>query len=214
MLLSIESNNIAFGMPYLSRNAQKLHSSAFTGDERADLAMIVEQTLQGLNIAVAVGLVGTSHQQGKVPLLGIIASKVRMDAPRDLAKESLEAWRRVELFGLARLAECGIMGLLRLLPCLLGSATGGVRVIEVNLALCNARFKVIKLSVKDANLAKITPFKGLELGPELSKLRFALRKPGTNAGKLLALLEKVNVVRGWLKDDLRWHAASCKRGNF
>jgi hypothetical protein len=42
----------------------------------------------------------------------------------------------------------------------------------------------------------------------LGKLGFAFREPRANGGKLLALVEQVEIVRGLLEDDFGWHAAS------
>jgi hypothetical protein len=38
------------------------------------------------------------------------------------------------------------------------------------------------------------------LGAELGKLRFAFREPRANGGKLLALVEEVEIVRGLLEE--------------
>jgi hypothetical protein len=143
-------------------------------------------------------------------LLSVVAREVGMDALGDLAKKSLEAGRWVKLFGFAGIAECNIMGLLRLLAGFLGSAAGGVGVVEVDFALGDARFDVVKLSVENADLAEITAFEGLELGADLGKLRFTLGEFAANGGKVLALVEESDVVRGWLEDDCGWHAASRK----
>jgi hypothetical protein len=119
--LGIESRDVAFGVLYLTRDAEKLCGSAFARDRGVDLAMIVKQTLQALGVAAAVGLIGACHQQGEVFLLCVIASEVGVNALSDIAEESFEAGRWIELFGLVRLAECGIMSLLRALTRLPGS---------------------------------------------------------------------------------------------
>ena len=212
VLLCVERGDVALGVADLAANAKHLGCGAFPGDEGVDLAVIVEHALQGFGIAMAVGLIGASHQQGEVPLLGVVASEIRMDALGDIPKESLETGRRVELFSLAGLSECGLVSLLRTLTSLLSAAAGGVGVVESHFALGDARFKLIKFSVEDADLAKITAFKGLELGAELGKLRFALGKRGADSGKLLAFVEESGGVRGLLEDDFGWHAAS-RRGS-
>jgi hypothetical protein len=206
----IERSDITFSVLYLARDAEKLSSSAFARNGRVDLAMIVKQTLQRFGIAAAVGPIGASHQQREVLLLGIVAREVRVYALGDIAKERLEAGRRIELFGFASLAERGIMGLLRALAGLLGTAARRVRVVQVDLALSNTSFQVIELGIQDANLAKITAFKSLKLSADLRKLRLALSERRANGGKSLALVEQRSVVRGLLEDDFGWHAASLK----
>ena len=146
-------------------------------------------------------------------MLSVVARKVGVDALGDVAEESLEAGRWVELFGFAGLAECGIMGLLRTLAGFLGSTAGGVGVVEVDFALGDARFEVVEFGVEDADLAKVTAFEGLELGADLGKLRFALGERSANGDKLLALVEEGCVVRGLLEDDFGWHTA-FREGKF
>ena len=204
--LCIEYGDVPLCMPDLAPNAQKLGRSVLACNESVDLAMIVKETLQGFRVAAVVGLIGASHQQGEMLLLGLVAREVGVDALGDLAKEGLEAGRWIELFGFMSIAKCSIMSLLRALAGILGSAARGVGVVEVNFTLGNARFEFVELSVKHADLAEITPFKGPELGAELGKLRFALRKSRANCNKLLALVEEVDIVRGLLKDDFGWHA--------
>jgi hypothetical protein len=208
VLLSIEPGDVPLGVTNLARNTEKLSGDALACDGGVDLAVIVQETLEGFRVAAVVGLIGAGHQQGKVLLLGCVAREVGVDAPGDLAKESLEAGRWVELFGFTGIAECGIMGLLRALAGILSAAAGGVGVVEVHFALGDARFKIVELSVKEADLAEVTPFKGLELGAELGKLRFAFREPSTNSSKLLALVEEFEIVGSLLEDDFGWHAAS------
>jgi len=170
--------------------------------------VIVKETLQGVRVTVVVGLIGAGHQQGEVLLLSRVAREVGVDALCDLAKERFKAGRWIELFGLVGIAKCGIMRLPRALARILSPVAGGVGVVEVNFAFGDARFEIIEFSVKDADLAEVTSFKGLELGAELGKLRFAFREPRANGGKLLALVEEVEIVRGSLEDDFGWHAAS------
>ncbi|WP_433983956.1 hypothetical protein RBB78_00665 [Tunturiibacter empetritectus] len=143
-------------------------------------------------------------------LLRVVAREVGMDALGDVAEESLKAGRWVELFGFTSITECGIVGLLRALAGLLGSATGGVGVVEIDLALGDARFEVVEFGVENADLAEVTTFKGLELGSDLSKLGFALGKHRADSSKLLALVEERGVVRSLLEDDFGWHTASRK----
>ncbi len=130
MPLGIEGGDVALGVLDLARDAENLGGGIFPGDRGVDFTVIVEETLQGFDVAATVGLIGAGHQQGKVFLLGIVAREVGMDALGDVAEEGLETRRWVELFGFAGLAECGIMGFLRSLASFVGSATGGVRVVE------------------------------------------------------------------------------------
>jgi hypothetical protein len=199
--LRIQSSHVALGVAYLARNAQKLGGRALTGDGGMDLTVIVQQTLQGFRVSTVVGLIGAGHQQGEVPLFGRIAREVGMHALGDLSKEGLETGRRIELFGRAGIAERSVMGLLCAQAGFRGPAASGVGVVEVDFAFGDARFEIVELGVKHADLAEITPFKGLELGAELGKLRFAFRKRRANRSKLLALVEQVEVVRGSLEDD-------------
>src|SRR5271168_702450 len=145
--LGLDGGNVALGVEDLARDAEKLVGGAFAEDGGVDLAVIVQQTLQSLGVATAVGLIGASHQQGEVLLLGVIAREVGVNAFGDVAEEGLEAGRWVELFGFVGLAECGIMGLLRALAGLLGSAAGGVGVVEVDFALGDARFEVVERGI-------------------------------------------------------------------
>jgi hypothetical protein len=208
--LGIEGSDVALSVLDLPRDAVKLRGSAFPGDGGIDLAVIVKQTLQGFDVATAVGLVGAGHQQRKVLLLGLIPCEVGVNTLRDIAKESFETRRRVELFGLASIAECGIMGLLRPLAGLLGAAACGVGVVEVYLTLRDPSLKRIQLSVENADLTEITAFKGLELEANLGKLGFALGKLRPNGSKLLALVEQRNGVRALLENDFGWHAAPVR----
>jgi hypothetical protein len=59
--LRIKRSDIALGMPYLSRDAQKLSSRAFTSNGSIDLTVIIQQPLQRLSIPTAVSLIGASH---------------------------------------------------------------------------------------------------------------------------------------------------------
>ncbi len=211
--LGVEGGDVALGVVDLACDAKKLGGGAFAGDGGIDLAVIVEQTLEGFGVAAGVGLIGAGHQEGEVLLLGVVAGEVWVDALGDLAEEGLEAGWRVELFGFAGLAECGIVGLLCALPGLFRPAAGGVGVVEVDFALGDARFEVVELGVEDANLTDVTAFEGLELGADLGEFGFALGKRGADDGKLLALVEERVVVRGSLEDDFGWHAAS-RQGKF
>jgi hypothetical protein len=211
--LGIERGDIALGVLYLARDAEKLGGGAFAGDGGVDFAVIVKQTLQGFGVATAVRLIGASHQQGEVLLLGVVAREVGVDALGDIAEECLEAGRWVELFGFAGIAKCGIVGFLRALTGFFGSAPGGVGVVEIDFALGDARFKVVEFGVEDADLAEVSTFEGLELRSDLGKLGFALGEHRTDAGKLLAFVEEDGVVRGLLENDFGWHAAS-REGKF
>jgi hypothetical protein len=192
----------------LARDAEKLGSSTFACNRRVDLAVIVQQTLQRFGIAAAVRLIGAGHQQREVPLLGVVAREVGMNALGHIAEERFEARRWVELLGFASLAECGIVSLLRALTRLFGMATGGVGVVEVDFPLGDARFQIVKLSIENADLPKITAFEGFQLGADLGKLGFALGEHSANGDKLLALVEERGGVRGLLENDFGWHAAS------
>jgi hypothetical protein len=211
--LGIESGDIALGVQYLARDAEKLGGSAFAGDGGVDFAVIVKETLQGFGVAAAVGLIGASHQQGEVLLLGVVAREVGVDALGNVAEEGLEAGRRIELFGFMGFAECGVMGFLCTPTGFLGPTAGRVGVVEIDFALGDARFEVVEFGVEDADLPKVTTFEGLELSADLSKLRFALGKRGADGGKLLALVEESGGVRGLLEDNFGWHAAS-REGKF
>jgi hypothetical protein len=208
MPLRIESSHVALGVPALARNTQKLSGGSLACDGSVDLAVIVQEALQGFCVSAIVGLIGAGHQQGEVLLLGCVSREVRMDALGDLTKEALKARGWVELFGFAGITECRIMGLLCALAGILSSAARGVGVVEVDFALRDARFEIVELSVEDTDLVEITSFKGLEFGAELGKLRFAFRKLRSNGSKLLALVEDVEIVRGLLEDDFGWHTAS------
>jgi hypothetical protein len=207
--LSIDSGDIALCMLDLARDAKKLGGSAFAGDGGADFTLIVKETLQGFGITPVVGLIGAGHQQGEVSPFGVVAREVGVDALGDVAKKGLKAGWWIELFNLVSIAECGLMSLLCTLTGLLCSTTGGVGVVEIDFAFGNARFDVVKFSVKDADLAEVTAFKGPELGTDLGKLGFALSELGTNGRKLLALIENSGIVRGLLENDFGWHTASA-----
>jgi hypothetical protein len=184
--LGIERGNVALRVLDLAGDAEKLGGFVFAGDQGVDLAVIVEQTLKGFGIATFVSLVGKGHEQGEVLLLGIIAGEVRMDPLGDLAEESLEIGRRVELLGLVGFAECSVVGLLRLPASLLGPTASRFGVIEGHLAFGDTGFKIVKLSVENAYLPEVTAFEGRELSTDLGKLRFALRERGANGGELLS----------------------------
>jgi hypothetical protein len=205
--LDVEGGDIALGVLDLASDAEKLGSGAFACDGGVDLAVIVKETLQGFGVAPAICLIGAGHQQGEMLLLCIIARKVGMDALGGVAEKGLEAGRWIELFDFTGIAERGIMGLLRALSGFLGVATSGVGVVEIDFALGNTRFEVVKFGVEYADLAEVTAFEDLELGTDLGKLRFALGECGANGGKLLALVEESGGVRGLLEDDFCWHAA-------
>jgi hypothetical protein len=206
--LNIECGDVALGVLDLTSDAQKLGCGTLACDGGVDLPVIVKETLQSFRVTAVVSLVGAGHQQSEVLLLGLVAREVGVNALGDLAKKGLEGGRWIELFGFVGIAECGIMCLLRSLAGILSSAAGGVGVVEVDFTLGDACFHVIEFCVEDADLAEVTPFKGLELGAELGKFRFAFREPRANGSKLLALVEEVDIVRGLLKDDFGWHMAS------
>ena len=200
MPFGVERGDVAPGVTDLAADAEQLGGSAFAGNGGVDLAVVVEQALQRLRVAAAVGLVGASHQQGEVPALGVVAREVGMDALGDVAEEGLEAGRRIELLSFAGLAEGSVVCLLRALASLLGAATSGVGVVEIDLAFSDPRFDLVQLGVEDADLAKVAALEGLELGANLRQLRFSLSQLGTNGGKLLALGEERSGVRGLLDD--------------
>jgi hypothetical protein len=206
--LGIQGSDVALGVPDLPCNAKKLRRRSFTRNESVNLAVIVKQTLQRFGVAPAVRLISTSHQQREVPLLGIVAREVGVDALSNVAEQRLEAGRRVKLFGFAGIPKCSVVRLLRLTASLLGPAACGVGIVEIDLALSDARLQIVKLRVKNTDLAKVTSFEGLELGTKLGKFRFTFSKQRANGSKLLALVEKGNVVRALLENDFGWHAAS------
>ncbi len=108
-------------------------------------------------------------------LLGIVACEVRMDTLGDVAEEGLEAGRRVELLSASRASPYAASWV----SCacwrgFFGSAAGGVGVVEVDFAFGDARFEIVELGIENTDLTEITAFKGLELGADLGKLRFAL----------------------------------------
>ena len=212
-MLGVQIGDVALGVLDLTRDAKKLGGRAFAGDGGIDFSMIVKQTLQAFGVAAAIGLIGARHQQSEMLLLGVITREVGVDALGDLAEECLEAGRWVELLGFAGFAECGIMGLLRALAGLLGSAPGGLGVVEVDFPLSDAGFDLIEFGVEDADLADITSFEGLELCADLGELGFAFSERRTDSGKLLAFVDEGGVVRGLLEDDFGWHAAS-REGNL
>jgi hypothetical protein len=109
------------------------------------------------------------------------------------------------------MTECGIVGFPRSLAAFLGPAAGGVRVIEIDFALGDARFDVVEVGVEHADLTEVTAFEGFELGAELGKLGFALSERDANGGELLALVEDSDSVRGLLEDDFGWHAVPVGR---
>ncbi len=152
--------------------------------------------------------------QSEVLLLGVVPREVRGESAwRPHEKESSRLGGGIELFGFASIGECGIMGLRARWRASLGSMAGGFGVVEVDFALSNARFDIVELRVKDADLAKVTALEGLQLSAELGKLSFTLGKQRANGSQSLALVEKVDVVRGLLEDDFSWHTAS-RQGNF
>jgi hypothetical protein len=206
--LGIEGGYIALGVLDLARDAEKLGGNSFAGIGGVDLAVIVKETLQGFNVAAAVGLIGTGHQQSEVLLLGVVACEVGVYTLGDVAEEGLEAGRRIELFGFVGLTECGVVGFLSALAGLLGSPAGGLGVVQVDFARGNARFEVVELGIEDADLAEVTAFEGLQLGAEVGKFRFALGEHRADGSKLLTLIEEGCVVRGLLEDNFSWHTAS------
>jgi hypothetical protein len=207
--LSIQRSDIAFGVLDLARDAEKFGSGVFASNGGVDLTMIIKETLQGFGVATAIGLIGAGHQQREVFLLAIVARKVGMDAFGNVTEEGLQAGRWIELLDFVGIAECSVMGFLRPLTGFIGSVAGGVGVVEIDFALGNACFDVVKLGVENTDLAEVAVFEGLELGAQLSQLRFAIGELGTNASKLLAFVEEGNSVRGLLEDDFGWHAASA-----
>lgn len=206
--LCIERCDVAFCVLDLARDAMQLSRGAFSGNRCVDLAMIVEKTLQGLNIAAFICLVGAGHQEGEVLLLGIIACEVGMDALGKVAKESLQARWRVELLWLDGVVKSRVMALLRAASCLGGPLAGSIGFIEIQFALNNTRLQVIELGVEHAYLAEVAAFKCLELGAELRKLSFTLGQEAANGDKQLALFKESCVVRSLLKNDFSRHAAS------
>jgi hypothetical protein len=205
--LSFKRGDVALGVQDLTRDAEELSGDTFPFDGGADFAMIVKETLQGFAVAAAVGLVGAGHQQRKVSLLGGIAREVGMNAFGNIAKKCLKTRRRIELFRMVDITECGIMGLLRALARLRSPLPGGVGVVEVDFAFGDARLQIIELGIKNANLAEITALEGFELRADLGQLRFMLGQFGANGGKSLALIQQGDIVRTLLKNDLGWHAA-------
>jgi hypothetical protein len=197
----------------LARDAETLGGSAFVANGTDDFKVIVKQTLQRFGVAAAIGVIGASHQQSKVPLLAVVAREVGVDALGNVAEKRLEAGRRVKLFGFVGIAECGIMGFLRTLAGFLSSAASRVGVVEIDFALGDPCFEIVELRVEDSNLAKVAPLKGLELDADFGKLRFALRQRGADDGKLLALLAQAVGVRSSLEDDFAWHMQS-RNWNF
>jgi hypothetical protein len=206
--LGIEVSNVALGMLNLACYAEKLCGVAFTGDGGVDLAVIIQQGLQSFDVAAAVGLIGAGHQQGEMFLLGVVARKIRMDAFGDVTEEGLERGWWVKLFGCMGIAECCVVRFLRSLAGFLCSLAGGFGVVEINLAFGDASLEFIEFRVENTDLTEITTFESLELGADLGELRLALDEQGANSGKLLALVEEVRGVRGWLKSDFDWHVAS------
>jgi hypothetical protein len=59
--LGLKGNDVALCVLNLARDAQKLGGSVFASDGGVDFTVIVKETLQGLSIAAAVGLIGTGH---------------------------------------------------------------------------------------------------------------------------------------------------------
>ena len=151
--LCLESRNIPLSMPNLPRNAQKLSTLVLAGDQSVNLAMIVQQTLQRLRVSPAVRLIRPRHQQSKVSPFVVIAREVRMNALGHIPKERLQTRWRIELFRLVRLAERSIMCLLCPSPRLLGSVAGRIGVIQIHLALSNARLHLVQLRIEHSNLA-------------------------------------------------------------
>jgi hypothetical protein len=213
VLLSVEGRYVALCVADLACDAKQLGRGTFFGNNGIDFTVIIEKTLQGFSIAAFVSLIGASHQQGEMLLLGFVACEVGVDAPGDVAEESLEAGWRIELFGFAGVAECGVTTFLCALAGLFGAAARSIGVVEIDFALDDARFELVELGVEDANLVEVTAFEGPELGADPGKVRFALGKPGADGSKLLAFAEKGSVVRSLMKDDLGWHAAT-RPSNF
>ncbi len=204
MELGIEGGEVAFGMLDLARDPKEC--GAVLGEGGVDLAMIVQEALQGFGIAAAVGLVGANHEQGIVLLLGGVDCEVGVDALGDLPKERFEAERWIELLDFLGLTPGAVVGFLRALAGLLRPAAGGVGVVEVDFALSDSRFEIVELRVEDTDLAEVAGFKGFELGAPVAECGCALGEGAANSGKLLTPREESGGVRVLLEDDFVWHA--------
>ena len=172
--------------------------------------MVVEQSLQSLCVAAAVGLVGARHEQGEVLLFCLVTCKVRMDTLGDLAKQRLETRRRVKLLGLLVGAKCGFVGFLRTLTRFLRTPTRGVRVVQIDFTLGNTCRNLVQLRIENANPLEIAPFKCLQLRANLGDVGFALGKRGADGRKALALFGKSGGVGTGLKDNFGWHKARVR----
>ncbi len=204
----VEVGDVALGVLDLAGDAEELGGGAFAGDGGVDLAVVVEETLEGFGVAAGVGLVGAGHEEGEVLLLGVVAGEVRVDALGEVAEEGFEAGGWIELFSFVGCAEGFVVGLLGLAAGLFSAEASGVGVVEGDLALGDAGFELVELGVEDADLAEVAAFEGFELGAELGELGLALGEGGADEGELLALVEEGGGVRGWLEDDLGGHTDS------
>jgi hypothetical protein len=163
----VEGGDVAVGVTELAGEAEELGGRTFAGDGGGGVVVVVEDALEGVDVAAGVGGVGEGHEAGEVGLLGGVAGEVGVDALGDVAEESFECGRWVELFGFAGFGEGGVVGFVGTLAGFGGVPTGGVGVVEIDFPLGDAGFKVVQLGVEDADLAEVTAFKGLELGAEV-----------------------------------------------
>jgi hypothetical protein len=161
--LRIEIGDIALGVADLPGDAEQLRCRSLVGDGGIDLLVIIQQTLECFGVAAPISLVGAGHQQSEMLLFGVVAGKVGMDAPGDLAKERLKARRGIGLFDFMGRGEGGIVSLLRLTAGLRSALARGVRVVQIHLAFGDASLQIVQLCVEHANLAEISVFKVLQL---------------------------------------------------
>ena len=144
--------------------------------------VVVEDALEGVDVAAGVGGVGEGHEAGEVGLLDGVAGEVGVDALGDVAEEGFEGGRWVELFGFAGFGEGGVVGFVGALAGFGGVLAGGVGVVEVYFAFGDAGFEVVELGVEDADLAEVAAFEGFELGAEVGELGLAVGEERAGGG--------------------------------
>lgn len=210
--LGVESGDVALGMTDLARNPVEFGGGVLAGEGGGvDLEVVAEQALERLVVAAAVGLVGTRHKQGEVPLLLGIAGEVGMNALGDVAEEGFEAGRRVELLGVVRFGKGGVASFVRALASCFGSLAGSVGVEEIDLPLGDAGCEVVELDVEDADQAEVAALKGFELSAQLGELRLTLGEGGASGGELRPCGKESGGVRGLLEDEIGGHVAEGGR---
>ena len=208
--LAFEGDDVAEGVFDLAADAEVLGGEAFLGDG-GNLLVVVEDALEGVDVAAGVGIVGAGHESGEVGLFGGVTGEVGVDALGDVAEEGLEGGWWIELGSLVGFAKGGFVGFGGALTGFCGALAGGFGVVEVYFTFGDAGFEVVEIGVEDADLAEVTAFEGFELGAEVSELELALGEGDAEAGELFALDEELGLFGCSFEGDLGWHGGFRRR---